>query len=245
MRLGLQEIDSLFLPRIRLHRNPNSAYNRVMQIDLTTVIFAVIAVVLLARLWSVFGSRNEDEPQRPNPFIPQTPPVVTVPPEEAPALPRMPPVLLPPNSVAGGLAQIKTIDPAFDEKKFLQQARQIFTSVVETYASGAMAGIALMLSPQLLAHFQKSVDARIGSGQTAQSRVEAIKDADTVAARAEGSTGFITVKFISMQENILRNAQGNVIGGAVGKTEEVTDIWVFSRDTATADSPWIVVETRG
>jgi predicted lipid-binding transport protein (Tim44 family) len=216
-----------------------------MQIDLTTVIFAVVAAVLLARLWSVFGNRNEDEPQRPNPFIPPTPPVVTPPPEETPATSRMPPVLLPPNSVAGGLAQIKAIDPAFDEKQFLQQARQIFTSVVETYASGNLDKISSLLSPQLLAHFQKSVDARAGSGQTAQSRIEAIKDADTVAASAEGSVASVTVKFISMQENILRDQRGAVIGGAVGKTEEVADIWVFSRDTAVSGSSWIVVETRG
>ncbi|MEQ1652864.1 MAG: hypothetical protein ABL897_10270, partial [Hyphomicrobium sp.] len=32
------------------------------------VFFAIVAVVLILRLRSVLGRRNEDEPRRPNPF---------------------------------------------------------------------------------------------------------------------------------------------------------------------------------
>jgi hypothetical protein len=37
------------------------------------ILYAVVAVVLLARLWSIFGRRSDDEPQRPNPFVTPAP----------------------------------------------------------------------------------------------------------------------------------------------------------------------------
>jgi predicted lipid-binding transport protein (Tim44 family) len=215
-----------------------------MHMDLDTLAFAIVAIVVLTRLWFVLGTRSEDEPQQPNPFIPPTP---LVPANDEPFTPRgpLPLAVLPPESLAGGLAQVKIIDPAFDEKTFLQEAREIFTAVVETYATGDMGGIATSLSPALLAHFQNAADARKAAGQKAQSHVAAIKDAEAVAARAEATQAFVTVKFVSDQENILRDSGGTIIGGAVSKTEEITDTWVFTRDTQTPDSKWVLVETRG
>ena len=210
-----------------------------MQIDFTTIILAVIAVALLARLWSLFGTRNEDEPLRPNPFIPQTPV-----PQSATISPMMQPVALPPASLAGGLQQVEAIDKSFSEKQFLKDSSAVFIAVVETYATGSLGSISDKLSPALLAHFQKAADARRAAGQTAQSRVAALKDVEAVAARAEGTQAFITVKFTSDQENILRDARGTIIGGAEGKTEEVTDLWTFTRDAAMPDAKWVVAETQ-
>ncbi|MDR3448807.1 MAG: Tim44/TimA family putative adaptor protein [Alphaproteobacteria bacterium] len=215
-----------------------------MHIPIDILLYALIAVILLARLWVLFGTRNSDEPQRPNPFIPPPAPEMKraaedfTPPPMAKALP-------PPASLEGGLVQVKTIDKDFSEKRFLADAREIFTAIVETYATGNLSGIADKMSPALLAHFQASADARKANNQTAQSRIDKIKDADAIAARAEGTQAFVTVKFVSDQENILRDSGGRVIGGSEGKTEEVTDIWTFSRDTSVPDSKWIVVETRG
>jgi predicted lipid-binding transport protein (Tim44 family) len=152
---------------------------------------------------------------------------------------------LPPDSLAGGLAQVTGIDKSFDEKQFLKDASTVFTAVVETYATGSLGGIADKLSPALLAHFQKAADARKAAGQSAQSRVARMKDAEVIAARTDGTQALITVKFTSDQENILRDARSTIVGGEEGKTEEVTDLWTFARDTATPDAKWVVVETRG
>jgi len=219
-----------------------------MHVDLDILVYAVIAALLLGRLWAVLGTRNDDEPQRPNPFAPPPPKPAQ---EEDPfALPppvssRMQPAALPPASLAGGLAQVKAADPSFEEKPFLQNARDAFADVVSAYASGNVNSVAKLLSPALLAHFQQAADARSAEGQTAQSRIARIKECEAIAARAEGKQVFVTVRFVSDQENILRDRSGTVIGGVEGKAEEVTDIWVFTRDAQTPDAPWIVVETRG
>lgn len=217
-----------------------------MQVDIDIVVYAVIAGVLLGRLWAVLGTRHDDEPQRPNPFTPP-PPVASADPSftTAPVASRMPVVPLPPASLAGGLAQVKAIDNAFDEKQFLQNARDIFSATVGAYAAGNLNAIAAFLSPAVLAQFQQAVNVRQAEGQTAQSRVLRIKESETTAARAEGAQATVAVRFVSDQENILRDAHGTIIGGAEGKAEEVTDIWVFGRDTSVPSSKWVVVETRG
>ncbi|MGB9152977.1 MAG: Tim44/TimA family putative adaptor protein, partial [Alphaproteobacteria bacterium] len=173
-------------------------------------------------------------PQESDPFA-LPPPVVS----------RMPIAALPPASLAGGLAQVTAADPLFEEKPFLQNARDAFTAIVGAYASGNLNSVAKFLSPALLAHFQQAADARHAEGQTAQSRIARIKETEAVAARAEGKQVFVTVRFVSDQENILRDSQGAILGGIEGKTEEVIDIWGFTRDAQTPDAPWVVVETRG
>ena len=40
------------------------------------------------------------------------------------------------------------------------------------------------------------------------------------------------------------DGSGTVIGGELGKVEEVTDLWVFARDTTSTDPNWLLVETK-
>jgi predicted lipid-binding transport protein (Tim44 family) len=221
-----------------------------MQIDLDICVYAVIAALLLGRLWAVLGTRSDNEVQRPSPFTPPPPPK----PQTADTgfvmprqnvVSRMQPAILPPNSLAGGLAQVKAVYADFDEKAFLQESRDIFSTIVSAYAAGNLTSIAEFLSPDLLGHFQRAVDARVAAGQIAQSRIGRIKEADVLSARSEGTQAFVTVKFVSDQENILRDKTGAILGGEEGKYEEVTDTWTFARDTQMPGAKWVVVETRG
>ncbi|MDE1901686.1 MAG: Tim44 domain-containing protein [Alphaproteobacteria bacterium] len=230
-----------------LQRPPR--YNRPMHIDLDIIVYAVIAVVLVARLWSVLGNKNEDDPQRPNPFGPPPDADASFSARTPAAAPSAPALSFraapPPTSLAGGLAQIKTADASFDEKQFLQQARASFTAIVEAYAAGTFDGVADKMSPALLAHFQQAADARRAAGQSAQTRILKIDEAEVTAAHADETKCFATVTFTSTQENTLFDAAGKTIGGGTGTAETVTDVWTFTRDAQTPDSAWVVTETRG
>ncbi len=217
-----------------------------MQVDIDILVYAVIAALLLGRLWAVLGTRNDNEPQRPNPFVPRPSTLDGNSTEDRKELPpRIQPPPLPPSSLAGGLEQVKAVVPSFEEKQFLQEARDIFTSVVGAYASGKLTLVSDFLSPTLMGNFQQSVDARSAEGHSAQTRISRIVDSEVVSARAEDKQAFVTVKFISEQENILRNAHGKIIGGKEGQLEEITDVWTFSQDTQSPGARWAIVETRG
>ncbi len=212
------------------------------------IIYAFIAVVLLARLWTVLGRRNDSDTQRPNPFIAPPPKDETAPVPERIRSGEAPPVVLPafkaaPASLAGGVEQIKALDPSFDEKQFLQGARQAFAMIVEDFAKADMSRITRLLGPNVLPHFLNAIEARRAAGQTMESKVVSIRDAETAAAKVDGTKAILTIRFVSEQENALRDSGGQVIGGEAGRVEEITDLWTFARDTKSSDPNWILVET--
>ncbi|MFY9287868.1 MAG: Tim44/TimA family putative adaptor protein [Alphaproteobacteria bacterium] len=218
---------------------------------LDIIIYAVVAAVLIGRLWSVLGRRNDEDQQRPNPFIARPAPKekedekpIAMLPQRSEAMNVFQPLSVAPASLLGALEQIKKLDPTFDEKQFHQGARQAFTMIIEDFAKGDLSRLTRLLGPRVLPNFQNAIEARRNANQTMESKVLRIKDIETTAARVEGTTAIITVRFVSEQENTLRDAAGQVIGGDAGVIEEVTDIWVFARDTTANDPNWMLVETH-
>ena len=229
-------------------------YTRRM--DYETILIAIVAVLLLARLWQVLGRKSEDDRQRPNPFSILVPgkhedegDAVFSPKhaqgDGADQLSTYRPARLAPASVEGGLEQIRTLDPSFDEKQFLQKARADFAAIIGDFAAGDMGPSEKILGAKVLAMFRASLDARREAAETMKTRIAKIAEAETKAVRLEDTRAFVTVRFVSEQENILRDKEGRVIGGTEGRLEEVTDVWVFARDLKDAQSLWQLVETHG
>ncbi len=216
-----------------------------MHLDLDILVYAVVAILLLGRLWMILGKRSEGEPRRQNPFVapPPKPPAATPPPSSG-AVPFRPLLEPPPASLAGGLASVAKALSDFDEKAFVQKAREVFEDVVQGYASEKTELLAPHLSPALFASFMQAIEARHAAGQTAQTRILRIRETEVMAARVESGHALITLRFLSDQENILRDSENALIGGGVGKIAEVSDIWVFARATDKPTAPWLVVETR-
>jgi predicted lipid-binding transport protein (Tim44 family) len=216
-------------------------------------LYAIVAIVLLARLWSVFGRRNDEDTQRPNPFATPAPSRnddAMLPPAGARSrnntiVPPPPlPLLTAPTSLAGVLEQVKLMDPIFDEKEFLQGARTAFTTIIQAFAKGDLTPVRVLLGPNVLPHFETAVAARAKAGETLETRIVRIREAETTAAETSNAEARITVHFESEQENILRDASGIVLSGIPGKSEEISDLWTFARSVKSASPDWQLVETR-
>jgi len=216
--------------------------------DYDIIIYALVAVLILARLWTVLGQRGGDDRTRINPFAARPPTTLDAGPTaiagpqrtETPLL--LKPMQLAPDSLAGGLASIRVADPTFDEKQFLQKVRAAFTTILAGFAKGDLTEAAPFLHPVVLAQFKDAVEARQQAGQSMDHRLVAIREAECVTAKSEGNHATITVRFVSQQETTLRDSLGAVLDNS-GKTEEITDLWVFARDVK-ADPNWILVETK-
>jgi len=210
------------------------------------VIFAMIAAFLVYRLRSVLGRRTGEEQQRPNPFTPRPgmpDNVVQMPGRERPA-PNDAQAPEEPVSLAAALAQIKAVDPGFDEKTFLQGARAAFQMVVEAFAKGETATLRPLLSDEVYENFSRAIRDRQAAGETLETRIEQINDADVVEARLDGRTALVTVKFVSDQMNVVRNSAGAVVDGDPDAVVEAIDVWTFARNTRARDPNWTLVETR-
>ena len=67
--------------------------------------------------------------------------------------------------------------------------------------------------------------------------------ADLVDATLANRIARLTLRFVSRQINVTRDAQGRVIGGDPARPEEVVDLWTFERDVRSRDPNWLLAET--
>lgn len=211
------------------------------------VIFAMIAAFLVYRLRSVLGRRTGEERQRPNPFTvqPGRPDnVVTLPDRVRPRPDAVAPSSDEPMSLAASLAQIKAADPSFDEKHFLQGARAAFQMIVEAFARGDTATLRPLLSDEVYDNFARAIRERQAAGQTLETRIDQIREADVVDARLEGGrNAVVTIKLVSDQMNVVRDRNGAVVDGDPNAAVEAVDVWTFARNIRARDPNWALVET--
>ncbi|TWB38140.1 Tim44/TimA family putative adaptor protein [Nitrospirillum pindoramense] len=230
------------------------------------IIFAMIAVFLAYQLHKALGRKTGEERERPNPFT-------VVPPPQGPSAPgtapgsahgARPPAfqvgpapviegtardLTPPDydgplSLEAGLARIHQADPSFDERHFLKGAESAFAIIVDAFARGDTNALRPLLADAVYNDFAKAIQARAQAGETLEAHIQAFDAVDMVQARLLQGQALCTVKFITHQTNVTRDAQGRVVDGDANTPAEVVDIWTFARDTKSSDPNWRLVETR-
>jgi predicted lipid-binding transport protein (Tim44 family) len=212
------------------------------------ILFAMVAAFLILRLRSVLGRRTGHE-RRPESFSrpveragdkiagnvvplgargPATHPLPTAPPADAVAL---------------GLERIRSADPGFDPRAFLEGARLAFEMIVAAFAAGDKPKLRPLLSDDVYKPFSAAIDEREAAGETLETRILNLKSIDIVEAGLAGRMARVTVKFVTDQINVLRAHDGSVVDGHPEEPTEKTDFWTFARDTRSGDPNWVLVAT--
>ena len=146
--------------------------------------------------------------------------------------------------LSAGLTQIKLADRDFDEDGFVQGAKGAFEMVVNAYAQGDRKSLRQLLANDVYGDFEQALDEREKAGQSLETTLVNIREAEIIEAELQNRTAFVTVKFVSEQINVLRDAEGNVVEGDAEQVLDVTDIWTFARNTRSRDPNWTLVATR-
>jgi len=206
---------------------------------LDIIFFAMVAAFLVLRLRSVLGRRTgaEQPPERWGAGDPASN-VVDLASRRSVAEPD------PGTSASRGLAQIRTIDRSFDLDSFLGGAQAAFSMVVNAFAAGDRETLRQLLSPDVFANFVAAIDGRAARGETLSTELVTIRTAEPIEAGLNGAFFEITVRFVSEQVSLLRDAEGRVIEGNPDRIITVTDEWTFRRDPRAADPNWLLVATR-
>lgn len=147
-------------------------------------------------------------------------------------------------TLSAGLTQIKVADPEFDPDQFLGGARVAFEMVLGAYAQGETSLLQTLLSPEVYANFARVIQDRERAGETQENSLVGIRNVEIVEAFMDGRTANVTVKVVSEQINVTRDAEGHVVDGDPNLVLNVTDFWTFARDTKSRDPNWILVATR-
>ena len=223
------------------------------------ILFAMIAAFLILRLRNVLGRRDGHEGKYRDPFRPADPGEAAGPEQNDNV------VQLPERDtdeafqqeaetvaamaggdarLAAGITEIRVADPSFNSEDFLVGARVAFEMVLGAYATGDRQTLGNLLSPEVLSNFVRAIDEREEAGQTMEDTLVGIRKADIVEAEMDGDIAMVTVKFVSEQVNVVRDAEGQIASGNPNEVADVIDFWTFARDTRERDPNWLLVATR-
>ena len=230
------------------------------------ILIGLVAVFLILRLRSVLGKRtgNEQPPAR-DPFTPPAPPpatsrgdapqgndnVVPLPTANAPAPRQSSPTSGPGGiratvmpSATSGVTAIRAADPGFEPIGFTGGARAAFTAIVEAFALGDSATLKPLLDSATYTSFEAAIRGRIERNEKAETTLIGFEASDIAAAEMQGPHAVVTVRFVSEQINVVRNADSQIVDGNPNEVQKVVDLWTFRRDTTSGDPNWQLVKTE-
>jgi predicted lipid-binding transport protein (Tim44 family) len=147
-------------------------------------------------------------------------------------------------TAAAGVAAVRAADPSFEPTSFSGGARAAFTTIVEAFAKGDTAALRPLLDGPTYASFEAAIRGRAERKEKAETTLIGFEASDIAAAELQGATATVTVRFVSEQINVVRNAEGQIIDGNPNEVQKVIDLWTFRRDVKSSDPNWLLVKTE-
>ena len=241
------------------------------RIDVTTLLFLVLAVVVFLKLRSVLGKRTGHEQARYERYKAQQEAsqrsakvgaqdkVVTLPRREREDLEPRPVEQVAVRTdveerakglaagnagLAKGLVDIVRADLSFDPDGFLKGARAAYEIIVTAFAEGNRKTLRDLLSRDVFDGFSGAIGDRESRGEQIDQSFVGIKSADIVEAELKNGMAQLTIKFVSELISATRDKAGEVIAGDPKRIKEVTDIWTFAREVASRNPNWRLIATQ-
>ncbi len=240
------------------------------KIDIFTLIFLVLAVIIILKLRSVLGRRTDDDEIRRQRFDEQARTAAAEARDKVVMMPRRPGSAT--DAMADGAAATDTaladaeqkirtfaagnpplidgllalhrVDATFDPEHFMLGAKQAYEMIVTSFAEGNRKTLRNLLSREVYEGFIAAIGEREGRGDQIDQSFVGINKAELMEIDMKKSTAQITVKFVSELITATRDKAGTVLAGDPKKIKEVIDIWTFARDTTARDPNWKLVATQ-
>ena len=222
--------------------------------DIYTLFFLAIAVVIFFRLRSVLGKRTGTE--RP-PFDPYSAreeaetggdKVVTLPTARArpsaDADQEIGAVAKPGSAVEGALRALMSADRTFAPGEFVDGARLAYEMIVTAFAAGDKSTLQPLLDAEVYSGFTAAIDERNAAGETVDFTFIGLDKSDIVEAELADEVAQITMRFKSQLISVTKDSDGRVIDGDPTDVTEMTDIWTFARDISSDNPNWKLVATE-
>ena len=225
--------------------------------------FAIVAAFLGWRLYTVLGRRTGHEKPF-DPFRTKEPEAPANVPEREGNVRRLPDAGHRPEradrdrrrleasvaALAGdvrrSLDDIRAADPKFDPVDFVGGARIAFEMILNAFAQGDAKALRPLLADQVFANFTGAIEERVRNKLKLETTLVGIVSADIVGAELlKGSDeARVTVKFVSQQIDVTKDAEGRIVDGDPNEVGTITDIWTFARHVKARDPNWSLVATE-
>lgn len=207
------------------------------------VFLAVVAVLLLTRLYSVFGSHAEDRKIKVivKPIDAQTEQRImedirkTVEEHQRTETANEPNL----SALDRQLLQI----PNFNKNAFMNGARGAFELIVRAFYSDSMDTVKNLISRKVYDAFKAVIAERKEQNLSSEVDFICFDKSEIKNVKILKNSVKIAVEFVTEQVNILKKADGEVIEGDENFIQKITDIWTFERNI-NAKNEWLLVSTK-
>lgn len=228
-------------------------------LDPLTIVFALVAVLVLWKLNSVLGQNTgfqgrrvkARDPSRPDPAAPRNDNVVrlpgTVAADSVPHDPERWAASLDPTAEAGtsaGLDAIAAADPSFSAMPFLDGSRTAYEAIVTAFAAGERRTLQSLLARDVYDGFDAAIRDREKRREALTTTFVSIADAKVSTASLDARTARVGVRFRSKQISATHAADGQLASGSPDRVVDMNDVWTFARDTTSRDPNWKLVATQ-
>ncbi len=234
--------------------------------DVTTLVFAALAVFVVWKLRSVLGTRTGNERPPFDPFgirrkmrdgaappatetgtvirLPGADVRVASPPPPSFASPSWEGIVAPGSRAPDGLRMIAEADPSFDATAFVGGARAAYEMILAAFAAGDKQTLAPLLAKDVFDGFAAAIAAREAEGHKVESTFVGIDKALVEDAALRERTAQVSIRFQAKLITVTRDATGNVVDGSSDAVSDVNDLWTFARDIGSRDPNWKLVATE-
>lgn len=223
-----------------------------------SIIFLVIAIVVLMRLGSVLGRRTGNEPSPYDSPVNRTGSptgrdnVVPLPGRaqndaltgDQVDLENLARFADPDTPLFETLREISTRDRNFDPAHFLSGAKMAYEMIVTAFAEGNKTQLKSLLEADVYDGFVSAIKDRDSRGENVDSTFVGIESAKLADAELEGSVVRLSVRFVSELITATRDKDGKVIDGDPESSQTVRDVWTFTHDLKARDPNWKLAATE-
>lgn len=192
------------------------------------IFFAGLAIFLGYRLWNLLGTHDADRPLKK-----QTK-------DDSLSVTRT----RPPSSSQRAAPQDTSSEDEKKEAHFLTGARGAFYKIVEAYANEDLQTLRHLVKGPLLDTFEDAITKRKKAKKTLEVDIGSTPTAQILEKWEERGDAYITVRFVSQQSLLTKNASGKILEGDPDRYSEVTDIWTFSRPLRSLKPNWFLIATQ-
>lgn len=235
-------------------------------LDIPTLFFLVLAVVILWRLRSVLGTRTGNERPPFNPFERRRPQAAEEGEDNVVALPARQGGVQPPKldevtralklkteleryapdnpPLQAALTAIAEADTTFTPKTFIDGGVRAYEMIVTAFAQGDRKTLKLLLDKDVYDSFEGEIAAREGRNEKVDFTFVGFNDVKIAAAEIDKRAAQVTVEFNAQVVSATRNAAGELVDGDKEAVANISDEWTFSRALKSRDPNWKLIATN-
>ncbi|MEO5339953.1 MAG: Tim44 domain-containing protein [Magnetococcus sp. MYC-9] len=146
----------------------------------------------------------------------------------------------PTDDLAQGLANIASMDPHFDEGRFLEGAKMAFQHIQGAWADWSVERLRPLLTERMWRLIEAQAISRKAEGK--RDIIEKIRftQAEITEAWQEAGEDWLTVHFLVEMVDYTTDFQGNLLEGNPNVSTTVEEYWTFCRPVGSREPGWFL-----